>query len=433
MPDPSTGVAVQGRHVTVHADPDIPVCENAVAVADRFVEDVAATLGVDPPNVDYYVMNGATGCGYGQYAGADCTVGSTVYAKTWIHFHELVHAVDKSHPPAIFVEGIAEALSWPAKDARRVALARTQVRLDFDSATFRAGVPLEEYKIAGDFVRYIVERFGGAKYREFAASLLSLSDGISVRREFTRVFGEKLDDVVADWRTWIPINSTLMTPIDNIDCHDPIAPVAPDTWEIDSVEPDGCQSGTTALGARYTQQSGRYGFEVAAPGVFLVEAFGDRANQKGLIRSCAADALYEYRTSGSARRFMALQLPAGRHAIDMVDGATKWSIARMSTSGASCETASAFTPPDRDSWQLDIRGGASTWIRVAYNGSRGLYGTGDSATAARACWGACGNLRCQPIVYGSVIEHPQNQPLYIVLGATSTPAGLVSVKTLDND
>jgi hypothetical protein len=433
MPEPSGGVAMKGRHVTVYADPEIPVCPNAVALADRFVEDVASTLGVSPPAIDYYVMNGPTGCGRGQYAGADCTFGTTVYAKTWIHFHELVHAVDNSHPPALFVEGIAEALSWPSKEARRLALARGQVRLDFDSPTFRAGVPLEEYKIAGDFVRYLVDRFGGVKYRAFAASVLSLADGISMRREFTRVFGATIDDVVADWRVWTPIASTLTVPVDNIDCQDPIAPVAPDTWRVDRVESDGCESGMTPLGARYWQQTGRYGFEVATPGVFLVEAEGDYGNQKGMIRSCAADALYEYRTSGTAKRFMALPLPAGRHAIDMVDGATSWRVERMAAVGDSCETAPIFRAPERGPWHLDIRGTGSTWLRIAHDGSYELYGTGDSATAARACWGSCSNLRCQAIAYGAPIDYPTSQPLYIVLGATSTPSGVVAIKTIESD
>lgn len=429
MPEPSGGVAVEGRHVTVYADPDIPVCANAIAVADRFVEDVAAMIGVDPPRIDYYLMNEDTGCGYGQYAGADCTIGTTVYARTWIHYHELVHAVDNSHPPALFVEGIAESLSWLSKDARRISLAREEARLNFDSTSFRAGVPLEEYKIAGDFVRYLVERFGGKRYRSFAGALVSLSDGISVRREFARAFGEKLDDVIADWREYTPLQSTMTVPVDNVDCNDPIDPIAPDTWRIDRIDPDGCESGTTPEGARYSQQSGRYGFEVATPGLFLVEADSDRGSQKGLIRSCAANALYEYRTASNARRFMLVPLRAGRHAIDMADGATAWSVERLGAEGASCETASIFRAPLREAWQVDIRGNESTWVRIVYDGWRGLYGTTDSATAARACWGACSDLKCQPITFGATIDAPAGQPLYIVLGATSTPTGVVMLKT----
>ena len=65
-------VVVKGRHVTVHATPTVPVCEDAVAVADRFVEDASAMLGVPPPPIDYYIFDGATGCGYGKYAMASC-------------------------------------------------------------------------------------------------------------------------------------------------------------------------------------------------------------------------------------------------------------------------------------------------------------------------------------------------------------------------
>src|SRR5690606_1552715 len=102
-----------------------------------------------------------TGCGYGQYTGASCTMGSTVYSNAWIHYHELVHAVDNSHPPAVFAEGVAEALTTPLSAARNSTLARATAEIDFDSPAFRAGIPSDEYAIAGDFVRFVLEKFGG--------------------------------------------------------------------------------------------------------------------------------------------------------------------------------------------------------------------------------------------------------------------------------
>src|SRR5690606_20432095 len=159
-----------------------------------------------------------------------------------------------------------------------------------------------------------------------ARSVVSLSDPVSLRRQFHHVFGVTLDEVVAKWRVSNPADAVLTVPADWIDCQDPIAPVAPDTWRVDDVEPDGCMTGTTERGAIYSQPSGRYGFEVTTPGMFAVEASGSRDNQHGLVRSCVEDARLEYRSSGTTRRFTAVALRAGRHAIEMADGTRTWSV-----------------------------------------------------------------------------------------------------------
>src|SRR5262249_43004911 len=159
-----------------------------------------------------------------------CTFNTTVYANAWIQFHELVHAVDNTHPPALFVEGIAETLSKPSSDARNVDLDRANTRLDFDSSRFRAGVPWEEYRVAADFVRFLVERYGAVRYHEFARSVLGLSDPSSVARAFVNTFEVQLDEEIAAWRNYSPANSPLRVPIDLVECHAPIPPVAADTW-----------------------------------------------------------------------------------------------------------------------------------------------------------------------------------------------------------
>lgn len=433
IPEPSGGVELRGRHVIVHADPAIPVCPSAIALADQFVEDTAAMLGVEPQPIDYYLIDGDTGCGYGQYVGSSCTLGKTVYANAWIHYHELVHAVDDSHPPALFVEGLAEALSKPSRQARRLELDRATVQLDLDSSTFRTGVPWQEYEIAGDFVRFVIERYGGGRYRAFASAVLGLSDPISTRRAFARAFGDSLDEVIAAWRASTPGASVMRVPVDDVDCQAPIAPIAADTWGMSTVPADGCATGTTPNGTSYLQPTGRYGFDVTTPGVYVVEAETDGGEQRGTVRSCVAEQEYEYRAEGDASRYMAVPLVSGRHAIDLAPGARSWSVARLGAIGLSCETAATFTPPQREPWQLDVRGAAGMWLRIAYSGTRTVYGSADTATAARACWGGCANLQCASIAQGAALADLGGQPLYIVLGATATPATTVVVKTIEDD
>jgi hypothetical protein len=427
--EPSPGVELKGRHVTVHADPAIPICAPAVALADRYVEDIATALGIAPHPIDYYLIDGDTGCGFGQYVGASCTRGRTVYANAWIHYHELVHAVDDTYPPALFVEGLAEALSIPSQDARKVELDRAHAQLDFDSPTFRARIPWQEYKVAGDFMRFLVERYGGARYHVFARSVLGLSDPISTRRAFVAAFDAQLDDEVAAWRAYSPASSPLHVPVDDVGCLSPIAPVAADTWRDDAVAADGCESGKTEHGTVYTQPSARAGFEVTTPGVYLVEATTDRGDQRGKLRSCAADVDYEYRASGSSRRFMAVPLVAGRHAIDLVEGTRAWSVARLGAIGETCDTAAIFAPPAGERWYLDLRGAPATWLRVA--DTRRLYGFSDAASDARMCWGPCDELHCESIVGGATVD-PRGEPLHVVLGTGVTPTTAnVIVRTTD--
>jgi hypothetical protein len=425
LPDPAGGVEVRGRHITVHADPAIPICADAVAVADRYVEDIADLLGVPVRPIDYYVIDGPTGCGYGKYANANCTIDRTVYANRWIHFHELVHAVDDTRPPALFVEGLAEALRQRSSEARGADISRADARLDLDSSAFRRGVPADEYLVSGDFVRFVVERFGGQRYRSFALSVTTLDDHLSIRIAFTRAFGVSLDSVIADWRVANPATSTVTGPADLIDCHDPIAPVGPETWRVDEVIPDGCQSGTSAGGASYAQQTGRYGFEVTDPGLFVVEASA-RSDQQGVVLSCPENAQFKYRTSATVRRFTTMPLLAGRHAIAVVDDAHAWSVSRIGAVGDTCVTAPVFAAPESDAWELDTQGSPATWIRIAYAGRRALYSSGADA-GARVCWGACGDLHCQPIGPGARLEYPADQALYLVSGLG---IGLIAVSTI---
>src|SRR5262249_50194715 len=156
-----------------------------------------------------------------------------------------------------------------------------------------------------------------------------LSDPVTTRRAFANAFGAQLEDAIEAWRTYSAATSKLLVPIDMVDCGAPMSPVAADRWRVDDVVPDGCQSGVTPQGTSYSQPTGRYGFEVTRPGLYVVEMAAERGDEKGTLRSCVLETSYDYRASKTTRRFMLVPLVGGRHAIDVARGTRSWSVTRL--------------------------------------------------------------------------------------------------------
>ncbi|MDX2091123.1 MAG: hypothetical protein SFX73_24900 [Kofleriaceae bacterium] len=423
-------VVVKGKFVTVHTPPQIPVCEDAVAVADRFVEDAAAMFGVSPPAIDYYVFDGPTGCGYGKYATASCAMYRTVYANHWIHFHELVHAVDASHPPALFAEGLAEALSIPSPTARNQPL-RTDAALPFESSAFRTGDVAEHYRIAGDFVRYIIERFGPEKYRELSISLMSLADELTTRSTFRQVMGISLDETIADFRATTPARSVLRVPVDLADCHDPIPPTERDTWVFEDITTNDCTSGMTENGTSYWQHTRRFGFEITNAGVYEIEVAASGDAKRGRMWSCAAGEVFEYASARQAKHLTVVPLVKGRHAIEALDDTTGFRITRLGHIGDKCERATPISVPPNERWQLEVSGTPSSWVRIDNPGPRPLYGTVRTASPALACTGPCNALRCQPLGSSVPLIYGAGEPLYVHFGGSGQELQRVLVESED--
>lgn len=412
VPELGDAVVIQGRHVTVHADPAIPVCEEAVAIADRFVEDLAESLGVKPPAIDYYLFDGETGCGTNQYAMSSCEINGDVYANAWIHFHELAHAVDTTHPPALFVEGFAEANSWPAKAARNQPPPPGDVPLPLESIEFRAGDLHRNYWLGGSFVRYLLERFGIARYRSFAQSLVSLSDRLTIARAFEQVFDVPLDEVVASWRATDPAASTLTLPIDLVECGDPMPPIGPETWGMASLEPARCKSGQTARGTVYSQPVHRYGFEVHEPGMFVIE-LSSTTSTGGAVWSCVDGTRNAFTTAPHASPYAIRPLAAGRHALELFDGVEGWRVSRIGGLALACESAPAFQAPPGP-WRLDLHGPRKMWVRIDEAQARRVFVS--PRKPVRMCTGGCAPDDCRSITNYTMLDQVHARPLFIELG-----------------
>ena len=91
-PEIEGAVTFTSRHLVVHADPQYALCEGSLARADAFLEAVAGFLDVPVPRVEYNLYGGLhSACGLG-FPG-DCTLDGEIWSASWIHDHEMVHAV----------------------------------------------------------------------------------------------------------------------------------------------------------------------------------------------------------------------------------------------------------------------------------------------------------------------------------------------------
>ncbi len=444
-PDIPGAVVSRGRHVELHAAPTLPVCDEALTVADSYLEALGDLLDTPVPEVTYYLYDGeVSGCRITGLEAADCTSGHTVYAARWPHFHELVHTVTDSwgRPPAFLVEGLAEGLGSPYPQLTPDQ--RASAALELDTVAFYASDAVAHYQVAADFAVYLLARFGARAYRQLSEDLLYLTDSVTLHATFQRVTGVALDDVIADWRTAEPAHVRL--PLDDARCHGPaIAPSAADTWS--STATLSCAS------ARYVDETVYYSIEPATPGWYsLAGSVGAPAlSMEAEVNDCGAgDDLRDgdsFMPGKTSTDYVMYNLAAGPHAVGVfiarpllpvapVD--TTWQLALVGPSGADCTTAPAFAAPD-GKWSLfagttseqwpgrvddPVLGTlATTWLRLDLPAADDMISVYGGGTAGQVCSGPCQNLSgCATFgpgnEFGAAFWHPTpGQPAYVELRA----------------
>jgi hypothetical protein len=425
---PSTDVpgeqVLHGAHVTLHADPQLPICQAAIDDADAYLADTATYLGAALPDVTYVVHDRRDdSCGFGSAYIADCTVEHTIFAYNWISYRELANAVvwDWGHPPALFSEGLGGALAGPP--AKPVDRATADVASVAATTSFFAGTPdqvTSHFDIANDFVTFLLQRDGVAKMRALTQQLVYLSDPLTIEQTFDHVYGETLADSIAEWRTEAPIGGAL--PLDTLACSAP--EVAADATGAFAVSEPACAGGKTAAGGSIEQPL-RHVVDLPAAGLYEI-ATASAQFARTEITSCAGTEPilpHEYvgkSYSGDSNQRLLFALDAGPHAlrfdmfaypIEGVDlGTWSWSVTPVGAQSAACASAPSLSidPGSRvvfDSsparWPL-AGGTAETWLRVDPGSSQQItidcYLTSATCSAAmvQLCTKSCGpSMSCQ--------------------------------------
>ena len=199
------------------------------------VEKLTSFLGVDAPGGIRIVLypDSATKTTDTRHSGSGWASGKTIVeiynASTRVDpYHELTHIVSGQlgGPPALFDEGLAtyaserfgddalRLLGWPGKPVDRVAcelahsneLIPVSELFDFTDIGSAESRPRVAYPEAASIVKFLVEHYGVARFRDAFRTLMSSDeqdDRARNRVAFARIFGASLGDVERTWRTEI--------------------------------------------------------------------------------------------------------------------------------------------------------------------------------------------------------------------------------------
>lgn len=212
------GPSVRSRYLRVFG---IAPSSEALAVADGFIADTAARLGVAPPDIEYDFeqdLRDSRGCAGGGFTDP---VSRRVVAQEFPHHHELVHAVSLSVglPPAFFAEGLAEALS-PRPDFLCYPNESLAIPLSWlDTRTLRGVYSAEGsqyhsvYSAAGAFTRLMLRDFGFEKYLDFYRTVSHFADLIEVRRAFVGFVGITIEQAIERTRSTNPNELWALPPL----------------------------------------------------------------------------------------------------------------------------------------------------------------------------------------------------------------------------
>jgi hypothetical protein len=211
LPNDQIWTSPHFRYASRAGDPD--VCSGVVDQLEAHLQAVNGYLGLTWQGgvINYYKFRDnndlSRNAGCGDFA-AGCAFGALdVRSTAALHDHELIHAY-MSHlgrPPALFEEGIAEALApdrwtfaadteWNWRDI--LAISRVgHARLD-----------PEIYSAGGWFVSYLLRYFGPGPFLSFysASGQTANVSATEIATHFKTAYGRELDDVWSEAKTNAP-------------------------------------------------------------------------------------------------------------------------------------------------------------------------------------------------------------------------------------
>jgi hypothetical protein len=286
---------------------DSGVCSGVVDQLEAHLQTLTTYLGLPWTGgvIDYYKFRdladfqsnsgcppAAGGCNSSSSAGPD------VRSPMPLHGHELVHIYTRALgiPPALFAEGLAEALSPEG----RAFPAPSQSWRDILGASSQDGLVASiDYWGGGWFVTYLLNKFGPAPFLDFYRAAASHQAAAAIAQQFQNVYGLSLDDV---WRQAQASSPTLGG-----------VPV----WECASAEPI-VMGGSAASLADRCDGRGRFaGLELPTATTFTW--FGGETMSGFNISRCSTNGGLYIELTETSGASAAIAFPAGKYYVASAD------------------------------------------------------------------------------------------------------------------
>jgi hypothetical protein len=195
QPDPN-GISEHGQYVTLYHEPGQAPCAGSLSYLDATAGAIASylSLPIQAP-IPYYYTQNLRGCPAEQDLGCELHYDNgavACLARQPALTHELVHAIQNSDGPSFLLEGQAVALGqrqWMDVSDQDVS----------DSALLTSEqIQAADYPLAGDFVSYLLTRFGPAPFEQTIASLHASATVDDIESAFANHYGGR---TMADLRT----------------------------------------------------------------------------------------------------------------------------------------------------------------------------------------------------------------------------------------
>jgi hypothetical protein len=197
LPDGQVWTSPHFRY-TARAD-DVAVCDGVLDRLEAHFALLHTYLGIEWPGgtIDYYKFRDEADLdAHGQCAllADACRIGSTVQSPRVLHEHELIHiyTMQLGHPPSMFEEGLAEALSPEGRGFLEPQRTWQEV---LGAPTRPGGVPASiAYWGGGWFVAYLLRHHDVQTFLAFYAAVPATAGEAEVAAAFQQAYGVALDD-----------------------------------------------------------------------------------------------------------------------------------------------------------------------------------------------------------------------------------------------
>jgi hypothetical protein len=198
-PNEAPWITMSGTHVSLSYHSGSTPCLGTLPYLDASAQAIALDLGLPLPNTIAYYYTQDLPC---PIDAAGCTLYQPgAPASCWSQqpgtVHELVHAVQLDQTgdgPRLLLEGEAVALGETSMNTVLVATS--------DSELLAPGaLPALDYPLAGDFISYLLTRFGAAPFEQVLSGLHTGSTADEIEMRFGDIYGETMTQLRTDRAT----------------------------------------------------------------------------------------------------------------------------------------------------------------------------------------------------------------------------------------